>query len=823
MNRNSMNRNTTAKNTFSKKAFIKAVREKLRGLFMQEVETAGQEQLFRAVCAVIMEMIAEDLIKTQKAVKAQDGKTVYYLSMEFLVGRALGNDLLNLGARGKVAEALEELGIDLNALEDMEADPALGNGGLGRLAACILESLSTLGFSAVGCCIRYRHGLFRQKIVNGFQNELPDDWMDGGYPFEVRRPDEALVVRFGGFVRPVWNERKSAYDFIHKGGITVLAVPYDIPVIGYKNRHVNMLRLWDAEAITSDDLDYAAVMEQRRQAEEICGVLYPNDTTYEGKELRLKQQYFFVSASVRYAIAKYKKDHSDITKLPEKVFFQLNDTHPAVTIPELMRILMDEEGLGWDDAWAVTTECLAYTNHSVMIETMEIWPKDLFRSLLPRVFQIIEEIDRRFVLDLRNRYPYNPEKVSRMAIIKDGSIRMANLCIVAALSVNGVAKLHTEILKTQLFSDFYEVMPHKFLNITNGVSHRRFLLHGNPLLARWITGYIGPDWLTDLSVISKMASYADDEKVLQELMEIKLRNKERLAGYILAHNGLVVDPHSIFDVQVKRQHEYKRQLLCILYVIYLYDRIREDPENDRFYPRTFIFAGKAASSYRMAKLILKLINSVADVVNNDPSVAGRLKVVFIEDYRVSNAELIFAAADVSEQISTSGREASGTGVLKMQMCAAVLLGTMDGANVEVVEQVGPENAFIFGLSKDEVRRCEQNGGYDPRAVLRSDSEIDRALTHIIDGTFSADRSLFREIYDSLLTGEDGRPDRYFVLADLRSYIEAQRRVDAAYRDRKRWAKMALLNMANSGLFTSDRTVSEYVDRIWKLDKIVPDP
>ena len=819
MNRNSMNRNTTAKNTFSKKAFIKAVREKLRGLFMQEIETAGQEQLFRAVCAVVMDRIAKDLLDTQKAVKAQDAGTVYYLSMEFLVGRALGNDLLNLGARGKVAEALEELGIDLNALEDTEADPALGNGGLGRLAACILESLSTLGFSAVGCCIRYKHGLFRQKIVHGFQNELPDDWLGGGYPFEVRRPEYAKIVRFGGFVRPVWNERKGAYDFLHKGGITVLAVPYDIPVLAYTNKHGNTLRLWDAEAITSDEADYDEVMEQRRQAEEICGVLYPNDNTDSGKRLRLKQQYFFVSASVQTVIEDYKKTHSDIKRLHEKVFFQLNDTHPAVTIPELMRILMDEEGLGWDDAWAVTTKCVAYSNHTVMTEALEIWPKDLFSSLLPRIFRIIEEIDRRFVLDLRSRYPYDPEKVRRMAIICDGSIRMANLCIVAALSVNGVAKLHTEILKTQLFSDFYEVMPHKFLNITNGVSHRRFLLHGNPLLASWITEYIGPDWLTDLSQIRKMASYADDDRVLRELMEIKLHNKEQLADYILKHNGIAVDPHSIFDVQVKRQHEYKRQLLCILYVIYLYDRIRENPEDDRFYPRTFIFAGKAAASYRMAKLILKLINSVADVVNNDPSVAGRLKVVFIEDYRVSNAELIFAAADVSEQPSTAGREASGTGVMKMQMCAAVLLGTMDGANVEVVEQVGPENAFIFGLSKDEVHRYEQYGGYDPRAVLRSDSEIDRALTHIIDGTFSADRGLFREIYDSLLTGEDGRPDRFFVLADLRSYIEAQRRVDEAYRDRKRWAKMALLNMASSGLFTSDRTVSEYVDRIWRLDKI----
>ena len=811
---------------FKKEAFKKSVKDNVKFLYRKTIEEATQEQIFQAVSYSVKDVIIDNWLATQKAYDEQDPKIVYYMSMEFLMGRALGNNLINLCAYGEVKEALEELGFDLNCIEDQEPDPALGNGGLGRLAACFLDSLATLNYAAYGCGIRYHYGMFKQKIQNGYQIEVPDNWLKNGYPFELRRPEYAKEVHFGGYVRVEYDPEKGGSKFIHEGYQAVKAIPYDMPITGYDNDVVNTLRIWDAEPIVDFELDsfdkgdYKKAVEQENLARNIVEVLYPNDNHYAGKELRLKQQYFFVSASLQAAIAKYKKKHDDIHKLYEKVTFQMNDTHPTVAVAELMRILMDEEGLGWDEAWEVTTKSVAYTNHTIMSEALEKWPIELFSRLLPRVYQIIEEINRRFILEIQAKYPGNYEKIKKMAIIYDGQVKMAHLAIAAGYSVNGVARLHTEILKNQELKDFYEMMPEKFNNKTNGITQRRFLLHANPLLANWITEHIGPDWITDLPQLKKLAVYADDEKALQEFMNIKFKNKERLAKYILEHNGVEVDPHSIFDVQVKRLHEYKRQLLNILHVIYLYNQIKMHPEME-FYPRTFIFGAKASAGYATAKKIIKLINSVADVVNNDASINGKIKVVFIENYRVSNAEWIFAAADVSEQISTASKEASGTGNMKFMLNGAPTLGTMDGANVEIVEEVGAENAFIFGLSSDEVINYENNGGYDPNVIYNTDEEIRQVLMQLINGTFSNDTELFRDLYDSLLnTKNTDRADRYFILADFRSYADAQKRVEAAYRDEKGWAKKALLNTACSGKFTSDRTIQEYVDDIWHLDKVI---
>ena len=811
---------------FKKEAFKKSVKDNVKFLYRKTIEEATQEQIFQAVSYSVKDVIIDNWLATQKAYDEQDPKIVYYMSMEFLMGRALGNNLINLCAYGEVKEALEELGFDLNCIEDQEPDPALGNGGLGRLAACFLDSLATLNYAAYGCGIRYHYGMFKQKIQNGYQIEVPDNWLKNGYPFELSRPEYAKEVHFGGYVRVEYDPEKGGNKFIHEGYQAVKAIPYDMPITGYDNDVVNTLRIWDAEPIVDFELDsfdkgdYKKAVEQENLARNIVEVLYPNDNHYAGKELRLKQQYFFVSASLQAAIAKYKKKHDDIHKLYEKVTFQMNDTHPTVAVAELMRILMDEEGLGWDEAWEVTRKSVAYTNHTIMSEALEKWPIELFSRLLPRVYQIIEEINRRFILEIQAKYPGNYEKIKKMAIIYDGQVKMAHLAIAAGYSVNGVARLHTEILKNQELKDFYEMMPEKFNNKTNGITQRRFLLHANPLLADWITEHIGPDWVTDLPQLKKLAVYADDEKALQEFMNIKFKNKERLAKYILEHNGVEVDPHSIFDVQVKRLHEYKRQLLNILHVIYLYNQIKMHPEME-FYPRTFIFGAKASAGYATAKKIIKLINSVADVVNNDASINGKIKVVFIENYRVSNAEWIFAAADVSEQISTASKEASGTGNMKFMLNGAPTLGTMDGANVEIVEEVGAENAFIFGLSSDEVINYENNGGYDPNVIYNTDEEIRQVLMQLINGTFSNDTELFRDLYDSLLnTKNTDRADRYFILADFRSYADAQKRVEAAYRDEKGWAKKALLNTACSGKFTSDRTIQEYVDDIWHLDKVI---
>ena len=811
---------------FRKEEFKKSVKENVKMLYRKTLDEASQEQIFQAVSLAVKDVVIDNWLLTQKQYEKDDPKIVYYLSMEFLMGRALGNNLINLCAYKEVKEALDELGLDLNTIEDQEPDPALGNGGLGRLAACFLDSLATLGYCAYGCGIRYHYGLFKQKIENGYQVEVPDNWLKNGYPFELRRPEYAKEVKFGGYVRVEYDPATGRNNFIQEGYQSVRAVPYDMPIVGYNNKIVNTLRIWDAEAMNEFQLDlfdkgdYRKAVEAENLAKNICDVLYPNDNHYAGKELRLKQQYFFISASIQAAIAKFKKKHSDIHDLPKKVTFQLNDTHPTMTVAELMRILLDEEKLEWDDAWDITTHTCAYTNHTIMAEALEKWPIELFSKLLPRVYQIIEEINRRFIEEINQKYPGNQEKVRKMAIIYDGQVKMAHLAIAGGYSVNGVARLHTEILKKQELKDFYEMYPEKFNNKTNGITQRRFMVHANPLLTEWITDHIGDKWITDLPQLAKLKVYADDKKAQQEFMNIKYQNKVRLAKYILEHNGIEVDPNSIFDVQVKRLHEYKRQLMNILHVMYLYNQIREHPERD-FYPRTFIFGAKAAAGYRRAKLTIKLINSVADVINNDASINGKLKVVFIENYRVSNAEIIFAAADVSEQISTASKEASGTGNMKFMLNGAATLGTMDGANVEIVEEVGADNAFIFGLSSDEVINYEQNGGYDSRQIYNSDPELKRVVDQLVDGTYAqGDFEMFREIYDSLLnTNCSDRADTYFILADFKSYADAQRRVEEAYRDEAGWAKKALLNTACSGKFSSDRTIQQYVDEIWHLDKV----
>ena len=811
-------------NEINKEEFKKDIENYAKVLFRKSIKEASDQEKFQAVSYAVKDIVVDQWMATHKTYEEQDVKTVYYLSMEFLTGRALGNIIINLKGNKAIKEAVEELGMNLDVIEDQEPDAALGNGGLGRLAACFLDSLSTLGYPAYGCGIRYKYGMFKQVIENGYQIEKPDDWLKNGNPFEIKRPEYAVEVKFGGYVAM----RKDEFGrdkFVQENYQSVLAVPYDLPVVGYNNNVVNTLRIWDAEAIDTFNLDsfdkgdYQKAVEQQNLARTICEVLYPNDNHMAGKELRLKQQYFFVSASVQRAVAKYMEKHDDIRKIYEKVCFQLNDTHPTVTVSELMRILVDDYGLEWDEAWSITNKTCAYTNHTIMSEALEKWPLELFSRLLPRIYQITEEINRRFILQIQAAYPGDNSKVEKMAIIYDGQVKMAHLAIAASFSVNGVAKLHTEILKNQELKDFYQMMPEKFNNKTNGITQRRFLLHGNPLLADWVTKKIGDDWITNLAHINELGIYADDELSRKEFMNIKYQNKVRLAKYIKEHNGVEVNPRSIFDVQVKRLHEYKRQLLNILHIMYLYNELKKNPEMD-FFPRTFIFGAKASAGYHRAKSIIKLINSVGDVINNDKDIHDKIKVVFIENYRVSNAEIIFAAADVSEQISTASKEASGTGNMKFMLNGALTLGTMDGANVEIVDEVGEENAFIFGLSSDEVIAYEQNGQYNPRDIYNIDSDIRAVMTQLVDGTYaSGNLDEFRDIYNSLLDGNGGRPDMYFILKDFRSYADAQKRVEVAYRDEEGWARSALLNVSKSGKFTSDRTIEEYAHEIWHLEKV----
>ena len=806
------------KDTFDKEKFKKELESNVRMLFRRKLEEATPQQIYQAVAYSVKDDIIDNWIETHKAYEKQDKKMVYYMSMEFLMGRALGNNMINLLCYDDVRETLEELGLDLNLIEDQEPDAALGNGGLGRLAACFLDSLATLGYPAYGCGIRYRYGMFKQKIENGYQVEVPDNWLKYGNPFEIKRDEYAVEVKFGGYVDVEMHNGRQ--KFVQKGYQSVRAVPYDMPIVGYGNHIVNTLRIWDAEAINNFNLDsfdkgeYQKAVEQENLARTICEVLYPNDNHMAGKELRLKQQYFFISESVQRAIAKYKETHDDIRKFHEKVTFQLNDTHPTVAVAELMRILVDEEGLEWDEAWEITRKTCAYTNHTIMAEALEKWPIELFSRLLPRVYQIVEEINRRFVIEIQNKYPGDQEKIRKMAILYDGQVRMAHLAIAGSYSVNGVARLHTDILKKRELKDFYEMMPEKFNNKTNGITQRRFLLHGNPLLASWVTDKIGDDWITNLDHLKHLKVYVDDEKCQQEFMNIKYQNKVRLAKYIKEHNGIDVDPRSIFDCQVKRLHEYKRQLMNILHVMYLYNEIKAHPDMD-IVPRTFIFGAKAAAGYYTAKLTIKLINAVADKINNDPSINGKIKVVFIEDYRVSNAELIFAAADVSEQISTASKEASGTGNMKFMLNGALTLGTMDGANVEIVEEVGKENAFIFGLSADQVMEYEKNGNYNPRDVYNNNQDVRQVLTQLVNGFYSPENpELFRALYDALL-----EKDTYFTLLDFDSYKEAHNRIDAAYRDEEHWARTAMLQTASAGKFSSDRTIEEYAKEMWHLEKV----
>ena len=806
------------KDTFDKEKFKKELESNVRMLFRRNLDEATTQQIYQAVAYSVKDDIIDNWIETHKAYEKQDKKMVYYMSMEFLMGRALGNNMINLLCYDEVRETLEELGLDMNLIEDQEPDAALGNGGLGRLAACFLDSLATLGYPAYGCGIRYRYGMFKQKIENGYQEEVPDNWLKYGNPFEIKRDEYAVEVKFGGYVDVEMHNGRQ--KFVQKGYQSVRAVPYDMPIVGYGNHIVNTLRIWDAEAINNFNLDsfdkgeYEKAVEQENLARTICEVLYPNDNHMAGKELRLKQQYFFISASVQRAVAKYKQTHDDIRKFHEKVTFQLNDTHPTVAVAELMRILVDEEGLEWDEAWEVTRKTCAYTNHTIMAEALEKWPIELFSRLLPRVYQIVEEINRRFVIEIQNKYPGDQEKIRKMAILYDGQVRMAHLAIAGSYSVNGVARLHTEILKKRELRDFYEMMPEKFNNKTNGITQRRFLLHGNPLLASWVTDKIGDDWITNLDHLKHLKVYVDDEKCQQEFMNIKYQNKVRLAKYIKEHNGIDVDPRSIFDCQVKRLHEYKRQLMNILHVMYLYNELKAHPDMD-IVPRTFIFGAKAAAGYYTAKLTIKLINAVADKINNDSFINGKIKVVFIEDYRVSNAELIFAAADVSEQISTASKEASGTGNMKFMLNGALTLGTMDGANVEIVEEVGKDNAFIFGLSAEQVMEYEKNGNYNPRDVYNNNQDVRQVLTQLVNGFYSPENpELFRALYDALL-----EKDTYFTLLDFDSYKEAHNRIDAAYRDEQHWARTAMLQTASAGKFSSDRTIEEYAKEMWHLEKV----
>ena len=809
----------------SKKEFREAVERNILGLYRKHLDEATDQEKYQAVAQVVKEEVIDRWIATRDAIEKTDPKTVYYMSMEFLVGRALGNNLLNIGSYDRIREYLDDMGIDINAIEDQEPDPALGNGGLGRLAACFMDSLSTLGYSAYGCGIRYRYGMFKQKIEDGYQKEVPDDWLKENYPFELKRSEYKYEVKFGGYVSAE-RQPDGRMKFVQKDYKSVFAVPYDMPIVGFENNMVNTLIMWDAEAKEEFSLSsfdrgaYEKAVEEQNLAQNLVEVLYPNDNHVFGKELRLRQQYFFVSASIQRALGRFKHYHDDLHLLPEKVVFQMNDTHPTLAVAELMRILVDEEGLDWDDAWEITRKTCAYTNHTIMQEALEKWPIEIFSRLLPRIYQIVEEINRRFCEEVRQRFPGDEDRVRRMAIVQDGQVRMAYLAIVGGFSVNGVAALHTEILKKETLHDFYEMYPEKFSNKTNGITQRRFLLHGDRELADWVTKYCGKGWVTDLSKTKELEIYADDKKAQHEFLAIKRHNKERLAKYIKEHNGIDVDPDSIFDVQVKRLHEYKRQLLNIIDIMYLYNELKDNPEQP-FTKRTFIFGAKASAGYHVAKLIIKLINNVANVINNDPAIDGKIKVVFIEDYRVSNAEWIFAAADISEQISTASKEASGTSNMKFMLNGAITLGTMDGANVEIVEEVGQENAFIFGMSADEVIAHEIKRDYNPMDIFNNDQDIRRVLTQMINGYYSPeDPELFRDIYNSLLNTQVTQyADTYFVLKDFRSYDEARKKAAKAYEDREHWAEMAIRNIAHVGKFSSDRTIQEYVDDIWHLDRV----
>ncbi len=812
---------------FNKEKFKEEILDHVRNFSRKSLEEASTQELYQAVAYAVRDIITDNWILTQRSYNQSAPKILYYLSMEFLVGRALGNNLVNMGILEQAKDVLDELNIDINLgeIEDQEPDPGLGNGGLGRLAACFMDSLSTLSYPAHGCGIRYNYGIFKQQIENGYQVELPDDWLRNGNPWEVKRTDSAQEVRFGGTVSSYQDEHGRTH-FIQQDYESVLAIPYDMPVLGYKNGFVNALRLWDAEAPQKfilrffDQGAYQKAVEQQTLAKTLVEVLYPNDNHYQGKELRLKQQYFFVSATIQLAIQKFKKSYNNIYLLPEKVVFQMNDTHPAIAVAELMRILLDEEKLGWEEAFDITSRTCAYTNHTIMIEALEAWPTDLFTKLLPRIYQIIEEINRRFCIELRDKHHLSENLIHDMSIISDGQIKMAYLAIVGSFSVNGVAAVHTEILKNSVLKNFYRIYPEKFNNKTNGITQRRWLTHSNPSLAKLITNAIGDKWNTDLMELRKLIPYAEDKGFAKEYSDIKFQNKIKLADFVKNHQGLTINPHSIFDVQIKRLHEYKRQFMNVLNILMLYNEIKDNP-NGNYVPRTFIFGAKAAPGYTRAKLIIKLINSVAELVNNDPLTKQYLTVIFIENYNVSGAELIIPAANVSEQISTASKEASGTSNMKLMLNGALTIGTLDGANIEIFEEVGEENIFIFGLTHEEVLGLYQSGAYNPWDIYNNDAAIRRALKQLINGTLEpSSPDLFRELYESLLNrAGDNLADPYFILKDLRAYHETQKRIDAAYLNQDHWTKMAITNTACSGKFSSDRTILQYANEIWKLEHL----
>ncbi len=802
--------------SFSKETIKNAVVECLRNLFRKTVETATDVELYEACIYALRTVFTEKWIKTHDEYKEKDVKMVYYLSMEFLMGRFFGNGVINLQMYDTIREALAELGIDYNLIENTEPDPGLGNGGLGRLAACFLDSLSTMEYPAYGCGIRYRYGIFEQKIENGFQVEKPDGWLESGDFWSIKRTEYEVEVKFGGDVR-IEAKEDGEYKFIQENYSSVIAVPYDYPVIGYGNNTVNTLRLWEARPKNMFDLqsfnegNYAKAVEEANIARTITEVLYPADEHIQGKELRLRQQYFFISATVQRVITRFKTNHTDFKELPDKVAFQLNDTHPSIAVAELMRVLVDENDVPWDDAWDITTKVCAYTNHTIMSEALEKWPVELFSRLLPRIYMIVEEINRRFCISLVQKYGNNPGIVHDMSIISDGQIKMAYLAIVGSHSVNGVAKLHTEILKNQELKNFYDFYPDKFNNKTNGITQRRWLLHANKKLSELITENIGDGWITNLDELNKLIPLADNKEFRDKFIEIKKHNKKELADYILKTNGIEINPDSIYDIQVKRLHEYKRQLLNVFHIINLYFMLKDNPDID-IVPRTFIFGAKAAAGYKIAKDIIKLINSVADVVNNDPDIKGKIKIVFMANYCVTLAEKLIPAADISEQISTAGKEASGTGNMKFMLNGALTVGTMDGANVEIYEEVGKDNIFIFGLSAQETARMYADHSYNPWTVYEYDNRIKRIMNSLVDGTFAPEYpDIFRDIYNSIISR-----DEYFVLEDFASYVDIQEKVSQVYKDKDNWAKMAVINTAKSGKFSSDRTIREYASEIWNI-------